>query len=223
VFELLTGFSSSQPDINKTLEYIMKAVIESRANSAEAAGGVRAVLKALEAENRDCPRLFTLVPLSSSVTHDVFELTLWCEHPGNEHPTLDAVYEIKRRKGWLVEVAPYLDIAAKALRVISAVAGVSGVPHQAFSDGVAKVKGMEKLISELGGGQSGAFGEELGPGGVTSAQGAGFRELFVLLHEIDSGHRWGDMRRFLTPEGDYLWICPEHRCNYDPGLPRLPN
>ncbi|MCP5114189.1 MAG: hypothetical protein GY953_25440, partial [bacterium] len=81
-----------------------------------------------------------------------------------------------------------------------------------------------KLLTELKPPKQAMSGEmERGGGGVTRTQGAAFRELFSLLHGIDKSHRWGGMRRFLTPQGDYLWICPEHHRVYDPGLPVLPD
>ena len=221
VFELLTGFAAGDADVSEKLDHVLT-------NTAEAAGRLRAVMKALAAENRDCPRLFTLVPLSGGPVRDRYELTLWCEHPDNEHPCEDGAYEIKQTKKWLANLGPYMSLTAKALKVVAAVAGLSGV-GDALGDGVKKLGEMEKLVTGLkpparamsGGSMSGDRERE--GGGLTRAQGAAFRELFSLLHELDSRHRWAGMRRFLTPQGDYLWICPDHHKEYDPGLPVLPD
>ncbi|MBC8869683.1 MAG: hypothetical protein H8E44_09715 [Planctomycetes bacterium] len=43
-----------------------------------------------------------------------------------------------------------------------------------------------------------------------------------LLLELDPAKTWGNLRRVLTPTGDYLWLCPTHYREYDPGLPVLP-
>ena len=53
-------------------------------------------------------------------------------------------------------------------------------------------------------------------------EGAGLRELHSLLLELDPAKTWGNLRRVLTPTGDYLWLCPTHYREYDPGLPVLP-
>ncbi|MDA1313910.1 MAG: leucine-rich repeat domain-containing protein [Acidobacteria bacterium] len=217
VFELLTGFAAGDADISGKLDDVLT-------NTADASGRLRAVMKALAAENRDCPRLFTLVPLSGGPLRDTYELALWCEHPDNEHPCENGVYEIKQTKEWLANLGPYMSLTAKALKVVAAVAGLSGVVQAALGDGADKLEGMETLIGELeppGRSMSGEM--ERDGGGLTRAQGAGFRELFSVLHELDPKHRWGEMRRFLTPQGDYLWICPEHHREYDPGLPILPD
>ena len=56
---------------------------------------------------------------------------------------------------------------------------------------------------------------------VTRAEGAGLRELHSLLLELDPAKSWGGLKRVLTPAGDYLWLCPEHYREYEPGLPKL--
>ncbi len=224
VFELLTGFAAGDADVSEKLDEVLVHSKEAATNSAEAAGGLRAVMKALAAENRDCPRLFTLVPLSGGALRDKYELTLWCEHPDNEHPCADGVYEIKQTKEWLTNLGPYLSLTAKALKVVAAVAGLSGVAQAALGDGTKKLAEMETLLTGLKPpARSMSADMEKKGGGLTQAQGAAFRELFSLLHSLDPRHRWGGMRRFLTPQGDYLWICPTHHKDYDPGLPILPN
>ena len=223
VFELLTGFAAPGADVSEKLDEILVHSKTAATNTAELAGWLRAVMKALAAENRDCPRLFTLVPLSGGPLRDTYELTLWCEHPDNEHPCEDGAYEIKQTKKWLADLGPYMSLTAKALKVVAAVAGLSGV-GDALGDGVKKLGEMEKLVTGLKPPARSISGDrEREGGGLTRAQGAGFRELFSLLHELDPHHRWAGMRRFLTPQGDYLWICPDHHKQYDPGLPILPD
>ena len=52
-------------------------------------------------------------------------------------------------------------------------------------------------------------------------EGAGLRELLSLLLDLDKSRKWGNLRRVLTPTGDYLWLCRDHYPEYDPGLPKL--
>jgi hypothetical protein len=72
------------------------------------------------------------------------------------------------------------------------------------------------------GGQSFTDDRSKSGAAVTRAQGEALRELYALLVKLDSKRRWGGMRPFLTTAGDYLWICPGHVSEYDPGLPRIP-
>jgi hypothetical protein len=62
-----------------------------------------------------------------------------------------------------------------------------------------------------------AGGAELG-----RAEGAGLRAFRELLLELDSAREFAGLRRALSPMGEYLWVCPEHYVEYDPGLPTLP-
>ncbi len=56
---------------------------------------------------------------------------------------------------------------------------------------------------------------------VTRAESAGLRELHSLLLDLDPTRSWGNLKRVLTPAGDYLWLCPEHYGEFEPGLPKL--
>ena len=79
---------------------------------------------------------------------------------------------------------------------------------------------MERLTSTLLKGEldvPGSREEEL----VTRAEGAGLRELHGLLLELDPGKGWGRLKRVLTPAGEYLWLCPAHHREFEPGLPKL--
>ena len=44
--------------------------------------------------------------------------------------------------------------------------------------------------------------------------GAALRALRQLLDEKDPAHHWGGLRKVLTPEGHYLWLCEYHAQEY---------
>ena len=233
VSALLTGFEAlpvSEQKLDEILDYaktaatgtkdIKRQLTRQRIQGAEQ---MRVLLKALAAENRECPRLFTFVPLSGGPFRDRYELTLWCEHPGEEHPCEDGEYTVHQTKEWLADLAPYLSIVAKSLRVVVALAGMPGA-DQIIEKATSKhLESMEKLTKELAPSTK-AMGDELesSASGLTWAQGSAFRQFHSLLLELDPNRKWAGMRRFLTAAGDYLWICPEHHREYDPGLPKLP-
>lgn len=54
---------------------------------------------------------------------------------------------------------------------------------------------------------------------LASAEGAGLRVFRTLLFELDKSQYFGGLRRVLNPSGDYLWVCPSHYLDYDPGVP----
>ena len=189
----------------------------------ESAELMRILLKAFSAEKRESPALFTIVPLGGGPFRDEHELTLWCEHPGNEHPCENGEYSFKRPKVWLAQAAPYLSIVGKSLRVVTTLAAPTRA-GQIIEEATSKKLGaMEELTKELA--PDHVPGADLADGdrGLTRSQGEAFRQFQSLLFELDKDRKWAGMRRFLTPAGDYLWICPEHHREYDPGLPVLPS
>jgi len=146
---MLTGFPPQMSSLEASIEVlgdqvaVLGADIECSVNrsprSAEVTAGLerleeqvtdgtdlmRRLLKVMEPEVGDCPRLFTLQTKRASIS-DVFrpdrtpvELALWCEHPGHWHALAEATYLIRRPKAWLLAVAPYARIVLTALKVVA--------------------------------------------------------------------------------------------------------
>ena len=55
---------------------------------------------------------------------------------------------------------------------------------------------------------------ELEEGDKSRAGGASLRSLRHLLTELDPKQEWGGLRKMLTPEGHWLWLCEEHAKAY---------
>jgi hypothetical protein len=45
-------------------------------------------------------------------------------------------------------------------------------------------------------------------------EGAALRALRQLLEEKDKEQHWGGLKKVLTPEGHYLWLCENHAAEY---------
>ncbi|HAG85134.1 MAG TPA: hypothetical protein DCL61_29290 [Cyanobacteria bacterium UBA12227] len=45
-------------------------------------------------------------------------------------------------------------------------------------------------------------------------EGAALRGLRQLLDEKDPQQNWGGLKKVLTPEGNYLWLCHHHAAPY---------
>ena len=226
---LLTGLeapiSPTERKLEEILRYVKTAATAEQLEQqrSESATQMRTLLNALSDETRECPRLFTIVPTGGGAFREKFELTLWCEHPGEEHPCEDGEYTFHQTKEWLADLGPYLSIVATSLRVVVALAGMPGADQIIEKATSKQLESMEKFTKELAPSTK-AMGDELGSSisGLTRAQGSAFRQFHSLLLELDPNRKWAGMRRFPTAAGDYLWICPEHHREYDPGLPKLP-
>lgn len=167
-------------------------------------------------------------------------LTLWCEYPDQEHPACvigsggSGEGVIKQPKGRLVKIAPYAKMVATLLGAavpIAADVAKVAVDPKLLEDLEGKIDLMQTLTDKLL-----EVGKELGELSshdlvhseldepyslMYTTEGAGLRQLYSLLLELDSSCQWGGLRRALIPTGDYLWVCPTHYPIFDPGLPSL--
>ena len=235
ISELLTGFAPVRGSLHAELQAIHERIgelgVDVQAQTSEIAKHVRLILRAVNAEVPDCPRLFTLVPDTSKGAKALkfwdtrSRLTLWCEHADHEHPWSEASYELNQSKEWATRLAPYAAIVVKTLQVIVPVAtaglgvGMAEKELTSITDELALMKTVvETLPAPAADGP--AYGDDTD--GLTKAEGAGLRALRALLAEKDKASVFGGLRRRQTPGGDFVWICPQHIHEYDPGLPVLP-
>ena len=240
--KLLIGFEPPGMDLHEQLEKALKFLEEAKterkayasAYASQTAEISRRILKALAMETQECPRLFSMLPITSKKTDigkETYILTLWCEHPGKEHPVCkigsdgEGEYKIKEAKEWLVKIAPYASLIARTLKTVVPIGGavVKAVADETLLKEISgKLDLMEKTVSTLLEGDFEAGRKFDEPNRLVSrAEGEGLRQLQSVLNELDKSRKWGGLRRVPTQTGDYLWVCKEHYREYDPGLPVL--
>lgn len=177
-------------------------------------------------EESHCPNVFAMLPKAEQgwvkkVFGQKMQLQLYCHAPGHWHPTYTGgCYEIKQPAEWLKTMAPYI---VKLAKVIKYAAPLAGPAVGMASAAVAKqfehqLKMMEELAKKLGDGadiSAAELAEGIGrPGRVEQAEGAPLRALRELLDKEDKKHHWGGLKKILTPEGHYLWLCDKHAKEY---------
>jgi len=253
VSQLLTGFAQPELPLRRELERLHQeiAAVGSSVNhleggidriasySAETAGSMRRVLRAVSSEITDCPLLFSLAEQSSSGTRRLrfdrrhYQLTLWCEHPGYWHPWSPASYTVNQPKEWLIRVGPYANLILKALRLAMPLTTpvadmvltderLKNAQHQLdlMAAVIAELPGkVVAEISELAVEDQGRPAGGGSAGQLTPAEGDSARALRMLLFELDRPRAFGALRRVQAPSGDFLWVCADHYSEYDPGLP----
>jgi GTPase SAR1 family protein len=238
VSALLTGFTAEgrllSVELSEQLTRFENRVIQIEGRAAETASVIRRVLRVVSAEVNDCPSVFTL-------THDQpaggrrlkfyqhhYRLTLWCQHPGYWHAWDQAAYEIDPPREWFLKIRPYAALIVRTLQLVVPLAGtiaVASLPLEQIEVGAARLEVMKTIVDDLPREQ---ITEEIEvdsarvSGEMTTAEGTGLRMLRAVLFEHDSAQVFGGLRRVLTPSGDFLWICPDHYGEYDPGLPAVP-
>jgi internalin A len=239
---LLTGFAAAgdgaglRDAVGEALGRL-EQIAASVSQVSQAAG---VILRAMDAEGRDGPRLFTLLPedLSRGDPRNIglvgYRLTLWCEHPDARHPCCrigtgasgaSGEYTFRRPRPWLVAVAPYAKLVGKLLKAAVPVAGSLakvGLDESLVKGVETTLAAMEKVVDPLAAQADQARGgPDPEPGGLTAAQGAGLREFRALFADLDKARSWAGLRRVRTESGDYLWMCENHYRLYKPGLPRM--
>ncbi|WP_305790188.1 COR domain-containing protein [Symbioplanes lichenis] len=246
IAELLTGFSAVEPelhsainrlvyridDMSQAVEKIEAGVDRIEVLATESTHFLRRVIKTLSTEVTDCPRIFTLAPPPRAsvldrlrLTTDLVLLTLWCEHPGEWHPWHEASYELRQEKEWLGHISPYIDFLLKALRlVVPVTAAVAGVvlPKPDLDDINAELQLMKVVAERLPAQVDRPEREsEVTENNLTMAEGAALRAFRALLFRQDPSQHFGGLRRVQAPSGEFLWVCPRHYQEYDPGLPTV--
>jgi internalin A len=239
---LLTGFSqpvlSLQPELDRLhdkLADVESGVNELKAHAADTADTIRRILQAVTTEITDCPRLFTLTLEKPSgaqrlrVDKRHYRLVLWCEHPGHWHPWRAASYPIEESKEWAIHIAPYATLVFKALQLVAPIAsGIAGVVLTAdqLKQAQGELQLMTTLVAELPIQQAAdqpGFAAEESRHQLTPAEGEAWRAVRVMIFAHDPARSFGGLHRVQASSGDFLWICPEHYADYDPGLPSIPD
>ncbi len=249
ISELLTGFAQPDLPLQQELEQLQDQVANIGSGvrrleggvgrleryAAETADSMRRVLRVVSSEITDCPRLFTLteeIPVGARRLRKALEcryrLVLWCEHQGCWHPWPAASYSLDKPRDWLLRVAPYANLIFRALRLVVPIA--ASVTDMVMTDKQLKraqneLKLMTTLVADLPD-QTIEDRRELSlpefGSRLTSAQGQAARALRMVLFENDHIRAFGGMHRVQAPSGDFLWVCPRHYTEYDPGLPSIP-
>jgi internalin A len=176
-----------------------------------------------------CPNVFVLRPRGGkawqkNLIGQRLDLQLYCQEPGCWHPTQEGgLYEINEPAKWLRVTAPYIRNLFKVLRYAAPIIGPwLGVVDpkeyetlfkndlELFKELAAKLPELKEsedleLVGKI------AKGEDLDP---ERADGAALRALRQLLEEKDPQQHWGGLKKVLTPEGHYLWLCKHHARGY---------
>jgi internalin A len=183
-----------------------------------------------------CPNVFAILPkIEKSWSKKFFRqkmvLQLFCQEPGHWHPAMEGTkggrYKIMRPSGFLETMGPYI---VKLAKVIKYAAPVAGAAVGAYVGPIGAVMGAEyakklatqiKLMEELAKklterdyalAHIEAIFEERGE--PERIEGMELRALRTLLDKEDPQQEWGGLKKVLTPEGHYLWLCEQHAAEY---------
>ena len=180
-----------------------------------------------------CPNIFVLRPRDSknwqrTVFGQKLDLQLYCQAPGCWHPTQEGgLYSIDDPAQWLQTMAPYVRNLVKVLKFATPFVGpwVRVLNPNEFDDlfknDMELMKQLGERLPEIEGSREFELSGGIGKGSSQNIdpeylQGANLRGLHELLKEKDPQQHWGGLKKVLTPEGHYLWLCEYHAQQYKP-------
>jgi small GTP-binding protein len=177
-----------------------------------------------------CPNVFILRPRDGktwkrAIAGQKLDLQLYCQAPGCWHPTQKGgLYEIDEPAKWLRVTAPYIGRLVRVLKFAAPIVGPwLGVldPKEyetLFKNDLELFKEVAAKLPEIKDSDdlelAGTVGGDITDPDPERAEGAALRALRVLLDEKDPQQHWGGLKKILTPEGHYLWLCDHHAAVY---------
>lgn len=227
--QMVTPWLSFMVSVRARVLDLKTGITSVQGQAAQIADSVRRVHQIVGTEVTDCPGLFTLAPARPVgvkrvlILQDHYQLTLWCEHPGYEHPWEPATYNLDPPKEWLAQVAPYAVLVFRTLQLIVPLAGAvaDALPSAQQTAAQTQLQVMQAIVAALPAttetrAENSVVETE---GQLPPAEGAALRALRAIIFEHDQLRFFGGLRRVQAPAGDLLWVCENHYPDYDPGLP----
>jgi len=183
-----------------------------------------------------CPNVFAVLPKegrwSDKLLGQKMVMQLFCQAPGHWHQVVKGAkggrYEIKKPAAFFKSMGPYILKLAELIKYAAPVGGAAvgvaaagpggAVMGAATAKNLAgQIKLMEELAKKLADRsyQGAELLERTGVGGKAERiEGMELRALRTLLDKEDPAHEWGGLKKVLTPEGHYLWLCEDHAAEY---------
>ena len=173
-----------------------------------------------------CPNIFVLRPRGTAkwkkaLVGQKIELQLYCQAAEGWHPTQDSgLYAIDDPAKWIKTTAPHIAKMVKYLKYVAPVAEpwVSvAIPEyeKLLKNDIKLMTELMKVIPEMEEDPATKLADAAGrvadPERIT---GASLRAIRQLLDEKDKQQKWGGLKKILTPEGHYLWLCDHHAEEY---------
>ncbi len=169
-----------------------------------------------------CPNVFVLRPVEAETWKEVFssskeiELQLYCQAPGCWHPAQEGGrYKISHPAEWLPKMRPYIQKMVSLLRYVLPFSGpwismTEPEYEKLINDDIKLMQELLKIMPDIeplhGTELTRALGETVDSGGTYDTD---LCEIRLILDAEDYQQDCG-LKKVLTPEGHYLWLCEYH-------------
>ena len=177
-----------------------------------------------------CPSVFTLIPSTEFTLLDTWiehatkdqelDLTLYCEYEKKWHPTQYGVYRFRPDQAWFDSLKKNWKQMTAFTKRVAPLAGVLGAP--ALGAVAASVGEVEKVLGDFSIDQTGAIASALDrkddPGEIDLETRYLLERLIEYVDTLrGAAHpKNGGLFPYQSKEdGSFLWLCPEHRKQYE--------
>jgi len=184
---------------------------------------------------KTCPSMFTLAPakdfrlldtyLEYATQQEELELALYCEWEKQWHPTQHSIYRFRPQQEWFGSLKEKWGVFVRVTKRVAPLAGVAGSLLGAPALGVAAkelAEKVEKMSTESEKDRNGTLAEYLGLREDPAAIDLEARHLLKrMIESLDKTRgethpEFGGLHPYLLKEdGRLLWLCAEHRAQYE--------
>jgi internalin A len=182
-------------------------------------------MKRIETE---CPNTFILMPGERGFNpknwiSQEYRLYLVCQHPPGPH-VVGKGYSLRQAETWWAEVSPWLGYLLKFLKYGMPMSKVTGLDEladlteEAIKQMEQGIKVLEQINTDLPKLETAESMKRMAAqphmGDEVELMGPALRALHTFLKQADQAQVWGGLHKTLTPDGNILWLCGEHRQPY---------
>lgn len=179
-------------------------------------------MKKIEAE---CPNTFFLMPGSRQKFNprnwvsQEYQLYLVCQHPAGPHGVGEG-YSLRQAAEWWEQLSPWFSYLIQFLEFAVPMSSHLSINMQLtksdeIQSSIELMKAITKSLSDQP--ALDAIKRTLAHHMAVDRQvaGPGLRVLHSFLKEADPTQHWSDLDKIVTPDGNILWLCAEHRLPYE--------
>jgi internalin A len=172
--------------------------------------------------NVECPNTFCIMTGNSNPFNvknwvsQEYTMYLLCQHPARPHIVGEG-YTIRKPEEWWATISPWLNHLIKFLKFAVPMGKVIGAVYDevAFKQMESRIDLLEKISESLpmitnpDSMEGLERRSEIAKG--HEVIGSALRALHHYLKEVDPSQIWGGLMKTMTPDGNILWLCDEHR------------
>ncbi|GCF11028.1 COR domain-containing protein [Dictyobacter arantiisoli] len=149
-----------------------------------------------------------------------YRLYLVCQHPSRPHAVGEG-YTLRASEEWWQKISPWLNHLINFLKFGIPLGVAAGAIYNTIN--IESLQAHIDLMEQITYSIPEIVGEHILDDVISQtqehhegqAEGSALRALYGFLKTVDSDRSWGGLNKTITSDGNILWLCGEHRKQYD--------